>query len=80
MSAKPVTTPPGLAALTEAERTLALARFRLLQPCLEEGVPLTRLAQQQGMPLRTAQRWLAQYRHRGLAGLVRRHRADIRRR
>src|SRR6266568_5317863 len=76
MSAKPVPPPPGLTALTEAERRLALARFQILQPCLEAGVPLTRLAQHQGVPLRTAQRWLAQYRQRGVAGLVRRHRAD----
>src|SRR6266436_1045835 len=76
MSAKPVPPPPGLTALTEAEWRLALARFQILQPCLEAGVPLTRLAQHQGVPLRTAQRWLAQYRKRGVAGLVRRHRAD----
>jgi putative transposase len=34
-------------------------------------VPLPRLAQQQGLPLRTAKRWVQQYRRHGLPGLVR---------
>jgi hypothetical protein len=47
-----------LTALTDEERARALARFRLLQPCVEEGVPLAQLARQHGVALRTAQRWL----------------------
>jgi putative transposase len=76
MNAKPETPPPAVSTLSEAARAQALERFRLLQPCLEEGVPLTRVAQHQGLPLRTMQRWLAQYRRHGLRGLVRRRRAD----
>jgi putative transposase len=34
------------------------------------------VAHQQGLPLRTVQRWLAQYRRAGLAGLARRGRSD----
>ena len=72
--------PLALAAWSEAERERALARFRLLQPCLEAGVPLARLAREQGLALRTAQRWLARYRAAGLAGLARQPRADRHRR
>lgn len=39
-------------------------------------MPLTRVAQGEGIPLRTAQRWLQRYRAQGLVGLVRRPRAD----
>jgi len=67
---------PPLATLTEAERAEALARFHQLQPFLEEGIPLTHLAATAGIPLRTARRWVARYRQRGLAGLVRQRRAD----
>jgi putative transposase len=73
---KPASIIPPLTALTDEARTRALARFRLLQPCVEDGVPLARLARQQGMALRTAQRWLQRYRQHGLAGLVRQTRAD----
>lgn len=72
----PAARPPAPAALTEAQRRRALARFRLLRPFLEDGVPLGRIAREQGVTLRTAQRWVAGYRRDGLAGLVRRVRAD----
>lgn len=39
-------------------------------------MPLTRLAQEHGIALRTAQRWAQQYRQDGLAGLARAVRAD----
>ena len=50
---------------------MALERFQLLRPALEESVPLAALARQQRIPLRTAQRWLRRYRQQGLAGLAR---------
>jgi putative transposase len=53
-----------------------LERFRVLLPHLEDGVPLTRLAEAEGIALRTAQRWLQRCRQQGLAGLARRPRAD----
>ena len=71
-----MTDPLAATALTAAQRAEALARFTLLQPYLEEGVPLTRVAQDRGVPLRTVQRWLHGYRQRGLAGLARTPRAD----
>jgi putative transposase len=65
-----------LCALSDAERARALERDGVLQPCVEHDVPLTHVAHQQGLPLRTVQRWLAQYRRVGLAGLARRGRSD----
>ena len=47
-----------------------------LRAHLEDGVPLTRVAAQSGIPHRTLQRWLARYRAGGLAGLGRAPRAD----
>lgn len=65
-----------LAELDEQEREEALRRWRILRPHLENGRPLTRAAADGGVPVRTAQRWLARYRADGLAGLARRGRSD----
>ena len=62
--------------LTAARRADAHERFALLRPHLEDGVPLTRVAAEYAIPLRTVQRWVARYRQRGLAGLARTPRAD----
>ena len=62
---------PTLAELTEAQREQAMSRFRVLRSHTERGVPLPRAAQAAGVGLRTVERWLAQYRADGLAGLVR---------
>jgi putative transposase len=43
---------------------------------LEEAAPLTRVAAEAGLPLRTAQRWVSRYRRFGLAVLSRVARAD----
>jgi putative transposase len=71
--------PPNIAplcALSDAERARALERYGVLQPCVEHDVPLTHVAHHHPLPLRTVQRWLARYRHAGLAGLARRGRSD----
>ncbi|WP_371917538.1 helix-turn-helix domain-containing protein, partial [Pseudomonas sp. GP01-A1] len=47
-----------------------MARFAVLRPTLEEGVPLTRAAADADVPLRTARRWLTRFRRDGLAGLA----------
>lgn len=74
---EPVATPlTALTALSDAERQLALERFRLLQPHLEQGVSLRGLTQQAGIPYRTALRWVSLYRRFGLAALARKGRAD----
>jgi putative transposase len=53
-----------------------MERFAVLQPHLEADVPLARAARHAGVPVRTAERWLARYRQRGLAGLARPVRSD----
>ena len=64
------------AELAEDQRRKVMARFAVLRPTLEEGVPLTRAAAEADVPLRTAQRWLARFRRDGLAGLARASRRD----
>ena len=61
---------------SEAERARTFERFQLLRPFLEEGVPLARVARDHGLALRTARRWVGQYRREGLAGLARKGRSD----
>jgi putative transposase len=65
-----------LAGLTEESRKLALDRFRLIQPHLEQNQSLQSVAYAAGVPYRTAQRWVAQYRLFGLAALARKRRED----
>jgi putative transposase len=65
-----------LCALSGAERARALEHYSVIQPCVEHAVPLAHVAHHHGLPLRTVQRWLAQYRRAGLAGLARRGRSD----
>jgi hypothetical protein len=64
------------AVLDGEQRQLAMKRFTVLQPHLEKEVPLARVAEHAGVPICTAQRWLARYRELGLAGLVRAVRGD----
>jgi putative transposase len=65
-----------MAGLSEGSRKLALDRFRLLQPQLEQSRPLRLLAAEAGIAFRTPQRWVAQYQRFGLAALARRKRDD----
>jgi putative transposase len=67
---------PGTDGLTEVQRRAALARFQILRPNLEEGIPLTRIAQEHGLGVRTLSRWADHYRQLGLAGLCRKSRKD----
>jgi putative transposase len=48
--------PRRLTDMIEAGRALALRRWQILRPHLEDGVPLPRAAGAAGVPLRTAQR------------------------
>ena len=61
---------PQLMGMGPKERTQALERFRILQPCIENDVPLTHVARHHGLPLRTVQRWLAQYRSDPIPGVI----------
>jgi len=60
----------------EQQREQAMARFAVLRPHLENGVPLTHAAAAAGIPVRTAGRWLARYCQSGIAGLLRPTRGD----
>ncbi len=71
MSAVP---PP--AGLDESERERALERLHILKPFLEDGVPLPRISEESGIPLRTLRRWVSRYRSGHLAGLARQPRVD----
>jgi Homeodomain-like domain len=51
-----------LVSLGEAGRTKAHRRWLVLRAHLEDGVPLSRVAAQSGIPYRTLQPWLARYR------------------
>jgi putative transposase len=75
MHGQPQDTPP-LVALLPSEQSQAMQRYGILQPHLEQGVPLPHLARHQGIALRTLERWLAYYRREGFAGLARHRRRD----
>jgi putative transposase len=62
--------------LSEAQRTQALERFALLRPALEGSVSQTQLAREHHISLSTIQRWIKQYREKGLAGLANAKRSD----
>ena len=65
-----------LTSLTETQRTQALERFALLRPALEREISQTQLAREHQIPLSTVQRWIKQYREKGLAGLANARRSD----
>jgi putative transposase len=59
-----------LSGVSEAARDLAMARFRLIQPYLEERRSLQLVAADASLSFRTAQRWVSQHRKLGLAAFV----------
>src|SRR5438132_218240 len=66
----------GTDGLSEDQRHAARGRFQILRPDLGEGIPLTRIAEEHKLALRTLSRWAANDRQLGLAGLCRRSRSD----
>lgn len=69
-----------LTGLSDEQRAEAMRRFDLLRPHLFDDFPLAEVAHAGKTPLRTMQRWTAQYRRHGLAGLARSSRSDAGRR
>lgn len=65
-----------LTELDEQQRAVVTRRWPVLRPFVQDGVPLTVAARDAGVPLRSAQRWLARYRSAGLAALARAGRSD----
>ena len=69
--APPESAAGSLSSRTDEARSRALARFQIIRPFLEDGVPLAQLAREQDIVLRTARRWVDRYRREGLTGLAR---------
>ena len=65
------TTVPLLSTFCEAARQQAMARFQIIQPFVERGVPLPEVARLHGVALRTARRWVQRYRAGGRIALSR---------
>jgi putative transposase len=65
-----------LASLQESAREIALERFRIIQPYLEEDRSLSVIARKARISYRTIHRWLTRYRRFGLAALARKGRGD----
>ena len=65
-----------LASLAESVRKIALDRYRILRPHLEDGRALSVVASEAGVAYSTAQRWVSLYRRFGLSALVRKRRSD----
>jgi len=59
-----------LTALSEVQRAQALERYTIIHPALEDGVSQAQIARTHGLPPSTIQRWLKQYREKGLVGLA----------
>ena len=55
----------------------ALARWRILRLHIEDAIPLTRVADESGVGLRTLQRWKKSYLDGGLAALNTDTRGDL---
>jgi putative transposase len=55
-----------LISLAESNRKIALERFRILQPHLQQGRALISVAKEAGVAYSTAQRWVSLYRKFGL--------------
>lgn len=67
---------PQLVSLSEIQRNEALKRFQIIQPFVEDLVPLPNIAVTSGLGLRTLRRWANDYKCNGLIGLVRQARND----
>jgi putative transposase len=65
-----------LASLAESDRKIALDRYRILRPHLEDGRALSVVASETGIAYGTAQHWVSLYRRFALSALVRKIRSD----
>jgi putative transposase len=65
-----------LSGVSEAARDLAMSRFRVIQPYLEQKRSLESVAVDAELSFRTVQRWVSSYRKFGLVALVRESRDD----
>ncbi len=68
--------PPSLAALSEAQRTQAWERFKIIRPVLEKEITQAEVVCSHEISIRTIQRWMKTYREQGLVGLADPPRSD----
>jgi hypothetical protein len=65
-----------LTSLAESDRKIALDRYRMLRPHLEDRRALSAVASEAGVAYGTAERWVSLYRRFGLSALARKRRSD----
>lgn len=65
-----------LANHSDEQRQAAMAKYKMIKPNLDYEKSLTEVSEDEGIPLRTLQRWRKQYLEEGLIGLVHKKRAD----
>lgn len=59
-----------LTSLSEAQRAQAQERFTIIRPALDKVITQAEVARTHQLSLRTIQRWIKNYREKGLAGLA----------
>lgn len=62
--------------LSEKDRNEAFERFRIIQPCIEDQIPITTISKKSGISIPTLKRWKKRYLEYGLSGLARKSRSD----
>ena len=65
-----------LANHSDEQRQAAMAKYKMIKPNLDYEKSLTEVSEDEGIALRTLQRWRKQYLEEGLIGLVHKKRAD----
>ena len=55
----------------------ALSKYLIIKPYLEQESSLSAISTDNGVAIRTLQRWIAQYKKEGLQNLERKHRSDL---
>ena len=60
-----------LADMSDVERKLALERYKLLEPHLQNGRELRSVSKDSDVSFRTLQRWVAGYKREGVVLLIR---------
>ncbi|MBU5362170.1 DDE-type integrase/transposase/recombinase [Enterococcus raffinosus] len=65
-----------LVSYSDNQRQAAMSKYKVIQPNLAYQKSLVDISEDEGIPLRTLQRWKKHYQENGLIGLVRKTRSD----
>ncbi|MCH0435003.1 helix-turn-helix domain-containing protein, partial [Enterococcus faecium] len=65
-----------LANYSDEQRHAAMAKYKMIKSNLEYKKSLAEVSEDEGIPLRTLQRWKKHYLEEGLIGLVHKKRSD----